>query len=140
MSRTARLWAVLAANLALVGALVVVGFAARSLGVWSEAVDYLGDAAGVAVALLAYTWQRYECLDMRYQLQQTSQQQAKVLELNRELRVELATLRSPERIDLLARNQLGMTVPQPAQIISIEPQTAGEMADASTDPNPTSIR
>lgn len=53
MSRTARLWAVLAANLALVGALVVVGFAARSLGVWSEAVDYLGDAAGVAVALLA---------------------------------------------------------------------------------------
>ncbi len=100
----------------------------------------LAVAGVVAVALLAYTWQRYECLDMRYQLQQTSQKQAKVLELNRELRVELATLRSPERIDLLARNQLGMTVPQPAQIISIEPQTAGEMADASTDPNPTSIR
>lgn len=100
----------------------------------------LAVAGLVAVALLSYAWQRYECLDMRYQLEQASQQQAKVLELNRELRVELATLRSPERIDLLARNQLGMKVPQPTEIITIQPQTAGEMADASTEPNPASFR
>lgn len=53
MSRTARLWAVLVANLALVGALIGVGITARSLGVWAEGVDYLADAAAIGVSLLA---------------------------------------------------------------------------------------
>lgn len=53
MSRTRRLLVVLALNLALVGALVAVGVAAHSLAVLAEGGDYLLDAAGVAVALLA---------------------------------------------------------------------------------------
>lgn len=53
MSRSARLWAVLVANLALVGALVGVGLAAHSLGVWAEGADYLADAAAIGVALAA---------------------------------------------------------------------------------------
>jgi cobalt-zinc-cadmium efflux system protein len=44
---------VLALNLALVGALVAVGMTARSLAVLAEGGDYLLDAAGVGVALLA---------------------------------------------------------------------------------------
>ena len=53
MSRAARLWAVLIANLALVGALIAVGLSAHSLGVWAEGVDYLADAAAIGVSLLA---------------------------------------------------------------------------------------
>jgi len=53
MSRTARLWTVLAANLALVVALVVVGFLANSLGVLAEGIDYIADAAAIGVSLLA---------------------------------------------------------------------------------------
>ncbi|MGH9078322.1 MAG: cation diffusion facilitator family transporter [Acidimicrobiales bacterium] len=53
MSRSARLWAVLVANLALVGVLIAVGVAAHSLGVWAEGADYLADAAAIAVSLLA---------------------------------------------------------------------------------------
>ena len=48
-----RLWVVLGANLALVAGLVAVGLAAHSLGVLAEGADYLADAAGVGVALLA---------------------------------------------------------------------------------------
>lgn len=51
MTRTARLWVVLGANLALVAALIGVGAAAHSLGVWAEGVDYLADAAAIGVAL-----------------------------------------------------------------------------------------
>lgn len=94
----------------------------------------------VALGLLAYTWQRYECLELSYQVEQLNQRQSQALELNRELRVELATLRSPARIDLLARNQLGMIVPQPTQIVPNEPRTSGEMADASTTANPAGFR
>jgi cobalt-zinc-cadmium efflux system protein len=53
MSRTQRLFIVLALNLALVAALVVVGVTAHSLAVLAEGGDYLLDAAGVGVALLA---------------------------------------------------------------------------------------
>ena len=53
MSRTRRLTIVLVLNLALVVGLVAVGVRARSLAVLAEGGDYLLDAAGVGVALLA---------------------------------------------------------------------------------------
>ena len=53
MSRTQRLIVVLVLNLCLVAALVIVGITAHSLAVLAEGGDYLLDAAGVAVALLA---------------------------------------------------------------------------------------
>ncbi len=53
MSRTQRLIVVLALNLGIVAALVIVGITAHSLAVLAEGGDYLLDAAGVAVALLA---------------------------------------------------------------------------------------
>jgi cobalt-zinc-cadmium efflux system protein len=53
VSRTQRLIVVLALNLGLVAALVIVGITAHSLAVLAEGSDYLLDAAGVGVALLA---------------------------------------------------------------------------------------
>ena len=53
MSRSRRLSVVLLLNLALVAGLIVVGVAAHSLAVFAEGGDYLLDAAGVGVALLA---------------------------------------------------------------------------------------
>ena len=53
MSRTQRLLVVLVLNLALVAGLVVTGVTAHSLAVLAAGGDYLLDAAGVGVALLA---------------------------------------------------------------------------------------
>jgi cobalt-zinc-cadmium efflux system protein len=53
MSRTRRLIVVLALNLGLVAGLIAVGVTAHSIAVLAEGGDYLLDAAGVAVALLA---------------------------------------------------------------------------------------
>ncbi|HET9899368.1 MAG TPA: cation diffusion facilitator family transporter [Streptosporangiaceae bacterium] len=53
MSRIQRLSVVLLLNLALVAGLVGVGLTARSLAVFAEGGDYLLDAAGVAVAIVA---------------------------------------------------------------------------------------
>ena len=53
MSRAQRLFVVLVLNLALVAGLVAVGVTAHSLAVFAEGSDYLLDAAGVGVALLA---------------------------------------------------------------------------------------
>jgi len=53
VSRTKRLLVVLALNLALVAGLAAVGTSAHSLAVLAEGGDYLLDAAGVGVALVA---------------------------------------------------------------------------------------
>jgi cobalt-zinc-cadmium efflux system protein len=53
MSRTQRLVVVLALNLGLVVGLVITGITAHSIAVLAEGGDYLLDAAGVGVALLA---------------------------------------------------------------------------------------
>jgi cobalt-zinc-cadmium efflux system protein len=53
VARTQRLAVVLVLNLLLVGALVAVGVTAHSLAVLAAGSDYLLDAAGVGVALLA---------------------------------------------------------------------------------------
>jgi cobalt-zinc-cadmium efflux system protein len=53
VSRTQRLTVMLVLNLVLVAGLVTVGIGAHSLAVLAEGSDYLLDAAGVGVALLA---------------------------------------------------------------------------------------
>ena len=53
MSKDRRLVLVLLANLGMVVALVVVGLVAKSLGVLAAGGDYLGDAAGTGLILLA---------------------------------------------------------------------------------------
>ena len=58
MSRAQRLVVVLALNLALVAALVIVGVTAHSLGVLAEGGDYLLDAGGAGVALVALVLSR----------------------------------------------------------------------------------
>lgn len=58
MSRAQRLIVVLALNLALVAALLIVGVTAHSLGVLAEGGDYLLDAGGAGVALVALVLSR----------------------------------------------------------------------------------
>lgn len=53
MTKETRLGLVLAINLAMIAGLVVVGLISHSLGVLSSAADYVGDAAGVALSLVA---------------------------------------------------------------------------------------
>jgi cobalt-zinc-cadmium efflux system protein len=53
-----RLLLALILNVSLVGALVVVGVTAHSLGVMAAGADYLADAAGIGIAMLAFPLSR----------------------------------------------------------------------------------
>lgn len=59
MTKGTRLWLVLLANVSMVLALVIVGLISHSLGVLAAGADYLGDAAGIALALLALRLARH---------------------------------------------------------------------------------
>jgi len=60
MTKDDRLALVLLLNAGMVAALVVVGLASHSLGVLAAGGDYLGDAAGVALSLVAIRMSRHK--------------------------------------------------------------------------------
>jgi cell division protein FtsL len=89
-------------------------------------------AAGGAIAacLLFYAWQHFECMQVRFELEQLDTQRAQATELNEQLHLEVATLRSPMRVDAIARNQLGLTVPAPGQETPAEGPVDAVVAEA----------
>jgi len=86
--------------------------------------------AAMASCLLFYAWQHFECIQLRYQLEQLSSARAQAEELNQRLHLEVATLRSPMRVDAIARNQLGLTVAVPGQVAPGDAPSDGVLADA----------
>ncbi|HTA52427.1 MAG TPA: cell division protein FtsL [Candidatus Acidoferrum sp.] len=91
-------------------------------------------AVGAAMAgcLLSYAWQHFECIQIRYRIEQLDSERAKAEELNQQLHLEVATLRSPSRVDAIARNQLGLTVPVPGQVAPVDDANDGVVAQART--------
>jgi cell division protein FtsL len=93
-------------------------------------------AAVLAAVVLVYAWQHFQYLELGYQLEQLKTGQSQALEFNQQLRVELGSLRSPHRIDAIARTQLGLTPPTPAQVAPLQPVAGGELAQARSSASP----
>lgn len=75
-----------------------------------------GLGALVAVFFLFYIYQHFRCIDLSFTLEDLKIQQAKAAALNSELKLEIANLSDPMRIDMIARKQLGLTQPLPMQV------------------------
>ena len=76
---------------------------------------FLGTA--LIAAVLVHVWLRLQVVRMGYVLSTTSKLQARLEQENRELKIELATLMSPDRLEALARRRLGLAPPEKGQII-----------------------
>ena len=89
-------------------------------------------AAGGAMAacLLVYAWQHFECIQLRYQVEQLAAERAQSAQLNQQLHVEVASLMGYERVDRIARNQLGLTVSVPGQALPSDGPTEAVLAQA----------
>jgi cell division protein FtsL len=86
--------------------------------------------AMIALGAFLYAWQHFETIQLRYQLESLRGERAQAAELNQELKLEMAGLRAPERIDMIARRQLGLTAPTPAQIAPMDQPPNAVMAEA----------
>jgi len=84
----------------------------------------------VALFFLFYIFQHFKCIDLSFQLEDLKAKQAQAAQLNSELRLEIANLRDPMRIDVIARRQLGLTEPLPTQMREYE-APAGEQVAAA---------
>ena len=69
--------------------------------------------------VFTYAWQHFKAIEYGYQIESAKRELSAVTEMNRALRLEDASLRDPERIDLLAR-RMGLVPPEPGQVIRME--------------------
>jgi cell division protein FtsL len=74
----------------------------------------------LVVVLLFSAWQHFELLRHGYRLEQMQLQRATEEDINRHLRLEIETLRAPDRIERLATTRLRMVPPGPEDAAVIE--------------------
>jgi cell division protein FtsL len=76
--------------------------------------------AVLVVVFLFSAWQRTELLRHGYRIEQMQNERAVQEELNRHLRLEIETLRSPARVEALATGSLHLVAPSRDEAIVIE--------------------
>jgi cell division protein FtsL len=91
---------------------------------------YKTAALGGAIALccMLYIFQHFRCIDLSFQLEDLKQKQAQAAALNSELKLNIATLSRPSRIDQIARLKLGLTQPLPDQVREYDVPSAAQVA------------
>ena len=84
----------------------------------------------VAVFFLLYIFQHFRCIDLSFELEALRTQQNRATAVNSELKLEIANLRDPMRIDVIARKQLGLTQPLPMQVREYDAPSGMQVAAA----------
>src|SRR6202167_6716811 len=79
---------------------------------------------GTALACLfllvfTYAWQHFRAIEYGYRIESAKRELSNLTEMNRSLRLEDASLRDPERIDVIAR-RMGLVPPEPGQVIRMD--------------------
>jgi cell division protein FtsL len=68
---------------------------------------------------LFYVWSRIQVIRLGYEISNALKEERALIDANKKLRLEIATLKSFARIEKLAVEELRMTKPKPEQVIVI---------------------
>lgn len=68
---------------------------------------------------LFYVWAHHQIISLGYEISRLSQEEEALIEENKKLRIELATLKSPDRLEKKALQELGFINPQNGQLIIV---------------------
>jgi cell division protein FtsL len=95
---------------------------------------------GTALACLfllvfTYAWQHFRAIEYGYQIESAKRELNNVTEMNRALQLEDASLRDPERIDVIAR-RMGLVPPQPGQVIRMDTASPDSSAPVMASAQP----
>ena len=71
----------------------------------------------LVVLALLHVWLRLQVVHLGYVLSTTSKLENQLEQENRQLKVEVATLTSPQRLEAMARSRLGMVEPDRSQVV-----------------------
>lgn len=89
-------------------------------------------ALPVAMAAIFFVWTRLSTVQLGYALSEAGAEHHALLETQRALRVELAALRAPERLQLLGRRDFGLGPPASGQVVYLEGPNLARPAPAAS--------
>jgi cell division protein FtsL len=69
---------------------------------------------------LVFVWSNHQAVQVGYAISELHREHARLNDLNRKYKVELANLTALDRLEHLAINELGLVAPRPEQIQVIE--------------------
>src|ERR1700731_1727747 len=98
---------------------------------------------GTALACLfllvfTYAWQHLKAIEYGYQIESAKRELSEKTEMNHGLRLEDASLRDPERIDVLAR-RIGLVPPEPGQAIRMDAASGDSQAPVMATAMPMTV-
>jgi len=73
--------------------------------------------------VMMYAWQHFSAIEYGYKIEALSAKQATLTESNRQLRLDLAQLKDPERIDQRAKD-MGLQLPDANQVMHLDSNPA----------------
>ena len=73
--------------------------------------------AALLVPILFYVWQQVEYIRTGYQIEQLRGERNRLVEWNRQMKLERATLVNLKRIEALSRSRLGLIPPDPENTV-----------------------
>src|SRR5260370_13999954 len=80
---------------------------------------FSASVAALFLMLMFYAWQHFRAIEYGYRIEAQKSERDRLVELNRALKLEEASLRDPVRIAPLAR-QMGLEPPDPGQVLLLE--------------------
>jgi hypothetical protein len=105
----------------------------------SREMKQFGIALGCLFLLVfTYAWQHFKAIEYGYLIESSKRELNEKTELNRALRLEDASLRDPERIDVLAR-RMGLVPPEPGQVIRMEGSSADVQGPVMASAGPVMV-
>jgi len=82
----------------------------------------------IAAFCMLYVYQHFRCIDQSFQLEDLKAKTVQAQNLNSKLKLEIAYLRDPHRIDVIARRELGLTQPTASQLREYSSTDGSELA------------
>ena len=95
----------------------------REASFWSEGrrlLTALSVGLLLVVFALLYVWSNHRAVAIGYRITELERERMSLLDMNHELKVELANLNSLSRLDRMAREKLSMAPPRPDQVVVLE--------------------
>ncbi len=74
----------------------------------------------LTVVSVFHVWSRYRLTELNLQISETSRLLKDAEQEQKRLRLESASLKSPARIETIAKNELGMALPTEQQVIQVK--------------------
>jgi cell division protein FtsL len=74
----------------------------------------------LTVVSVFHVWSRFKLVDLNLQISESSRLLKETEQDQKRLKLEVASLRTPSRIETIAKNELGMALPTDQQVVLVK--------------------